>query len=370
MIDQDNIISDIKDDYEVESNIIEIKNRGRKIESFLKVVKCEKTGADIYIVGTNHVSEKSNQDVRVVLDVVKPDRIFLELCADRSPLLTKDVGVLNQMKPKFRWYKFNLIETAIDAASLSYYYTEKLIGTGKRITGEEMRIGYEYARDSKGACKLTLGDRNNMTTFNRMVKALDITTLLKGIGAAIGGFFYLLSKSDQQLVDMAREYNERLDNLEVSKVKEEIILPKKLEYVIKDERDFYMASVLRDLPSGKKIVAIVGKGHVEGIANHINDPVEGFYLRQDLEQYDDSDRKLQHIKFIYPSIIASGYAITSGAAVSSLYFGNKFIRNKSMSRSTIGKLFLGCMVLELGATSLLINKFQSKFDRICSNQQQ
>jgi len=42
---------------------------------------------DIYLLGTAHVSNDSSKDVRLILDSVHPDCIFVELCEARIPLL-------------------------------------------------------------------------------------------------------------------------------------------------------------------------------------------------------------------------------------------------------------------------------------------
>src|SRR6476469_5538295 len=43
-----------------------------------------------YVVGTAHVSQKSVDDVRTVIDTVHPDVVCVELCKARYDALTKD----------------------------------------------------------------------------------------------------------------------------------------------------------------------------------------------------------------------------------------------------------------------------------------
>ncbi|MEP6866192.1 MAG: TraB domain-containing protein, partial [Deltaproteobacteria bacterium] len=47
-------------------------------------------GTTFYVVGTAHVSQKSVDDVRTVIDTVHPDVVCVELCKSRYDALTKD----------------------------------------------------------------------------------------------------------------------------------------------------------------------------------------------------------------------------------------------------------------------------------------
>ena len=43
-----------------------------------------RTGNEVFLVGTAHISRKSAEEVRSVIKSVKPDTVFLELCAARA----------------------------------------------------------------------------------------------------------------------------------------------------------------------------------------------------------------------------------------------------------------------------------------------
>lgn len=55
------------------------------------VVPCGNTDFDVYLLGTNHRALASRQDVTNVLELVKPDIIFVELCRDREEILDSDL---------------------------------------------------------------------------------------------------------------------------------------------------------------------------------------------------------------------------------------------------------------------------------------
>ena len=54
------------------------------------VVPCGNIDFDVYLLGTNHRTQASRQDVQNVLDLIHPDIIFVELCRDREEILDND----------------------------------------------------------------------------------------------------------------------------------------------------------------------------------------------------------------------------------------------------------------------------------------
>lgn len=54
------------------------------------VTTVERDGTTYYLVGTAHVSAKSVEEVRDVIEQVKPDLVAVELCKARYDALTKD----------------------------------------------------------------------------------------------------------------------------------------------------------------------------------------------------------------------------------------------------------------------------------------
>ena len=58
----------------------------------MEVLTCESTSkggaCQVYLVGTVHDSQESCRQVRTIINFLKPLVVFLELCPDRTPLLT------------------------------------------------------------------------------------------------------------------------------------------------------------------------------------------------------------------------------------------------------------------------------------------
>ena len=54
------------------------------------VTKLERGGTTYYIVGTAHVSQRSVDEVKAVIEAVRPEVVCVELCKARYDALTKD----------------------------------------------------------------------------------------------------------------------------------------------------------------------------------------------------------------------------------------------------------------------------------------
>jgi pheromone shutdown protein TraB len=61
------------------------------------VLHNEKNGSKVHLVGTNHTSPHSSDDVRRVARLIKPDAVALELCEQRAPILLTNKPTYQKM---------------------------------------------------------------------------------------------------------------------------------------------------------------------------------------------------------------------------------------------------------------------------------
>ncbi|KAJ6917355.1 traB domain-containing protein-like isoform X1 [Populus alba x Populus x berolinensis] len=115
----------------------------------------------VYLVGTAHVSQASCREVEAVIRHVKPQVVFLELCASRVGLLTiRNLKVPTMKEMIEKWKKTQNAPQIF----LSWFYAtvgEKL-GV---VPGSEFQVAFEEAR--KCEAKVVLGDRPAQITFRR-----------------------------------------------------------------------------------------------------------------------------------------------------------------------------------------------------------
>jgi pheromone shutdown protein TraB len=285
------------------------------------------TTVEIYLLGTAHVSIDSSRDVRLLLEAVQPDIIFLELCDQRIPMLVMDppaptpvnnvttssqtekVGFwqrLRRRSGKSRRQSKKSIEDLNDdsknnnnppsrksmysmaATLLTNMQQDYAQSLGVELGGE-FRVAYQYwnrtcqtynATTEKRRIHLILGDRPLYLTLSRAWESLRFwgkTKLLVGL---------LLSSFQRPDPKELQEWMQSIllddsgDLLSKSVAELAQHFPT-LEEVIIRERDAYMACKLYQtcrhmLEQGKenqtyRIVAIVGAGHVQGICQWLTE---------------------------------------------------------------------------------------------------
>ncbi|KAI8558310.1 hypothetical protein RHMOL_Rhmol04G0081200 [Rhododendron molle] len=247
---------------------------------------CESTAeggiCEVYVIGTAHVSKGSKleitkpqvnlssvqrrsqgskleshelescQDVQAVIRFLQPQVVFLELCLSRKALLFPQnlkADVMNSALPLFDMYEV--------ASKLEVF------------PGSEFRVAYEEALHYGG-----------------MVKFGDRPVQLK----------------EMDDIDMMT-----LENQEMSKQ-----FPTLMETLV-HERDQYMSATLLEVAREyRSVVAVVGKGHLQGIKKYWKQPVE-------LE-------RLLHVDMCSrtPVFSAVKLLVTVGVAVAGIYISKKY----------------------------------------------
>jgi len=209
------------------------------------------TGADVYIVGTAHVSRASVNEVIEVIRFVRPNMVFLELCRSRLPLLV--APEVPNTPISLSQALNNATKIGIFPALLSYFYSG--IKDKLNITpGAEFKAAFEEAKKLQAA--VVLGDRPVEITLKRTWANLSFYEKLK--------FVYTLLKESR--LDIKEE--------DIESLKDTDLITKALNDLSKEfpgisrplifERDEYLTMMLQNCKA-PIVVAVVGLGHVEGI---------------------------------------------------------------------------------------------------------
>ena len=213
---------------------------------------------DIFLIGTAHVSKNSAETVKNFIEKEKPDSVCVELCSSRFQSITnpdkwKDMDIISIIKQKKSLLLLvNLILSA---------FQKRLARQLGINPGQEMIQAIQSAKENN--IKLILADRDIQITFTRIWKKLSLFGKLR--------LFFMLVLSIFAKEDISEE--------EIEKLKSEDILTAalqdlatsfpRLKSTLIDERDQFLAEKIKTSP-GKKIVAVVGAGHVPGIKQEIN----------------------------------------------------------------------------------------------------
>jgi pheromone shutdown-related protein TraB len=216
-------------------------------------------GKTIILVGTAHVSQESIDLVRRVIEAEKPDAVCVELDARRyAALADRHKFAALDIKEIIKKKQLSTLLINLMLAS----YQKKLGNQLGVLPGMELMEAAKLAKE-KGV-PVNLSDRDVRVTLRRAWYATSF--FKKG---------YLLASLFASLFDKTEITEEKLAELKKKDVISELMqelgaMMPELKRVIIDERDIYLAEKIKEA-AGRKIVAVVGAGHVEGITRAIGE---------------------------------------------------------------------------------------------------
>lgn len=212
---------------------------------------------DIFLIGTAHISRASAETVKNFIIEEKPDSVCVELCQSRYQSITD---------PE-KWKNMDIITIIKQKKALLLLVNLILSAFQKRLArqlglnpGQEMIEAIKAAQENN--INLVLADRDIQITFARIWKKLGFFGKFRLL------FMLLLSIFSQE--DISEEEIERLKSEDVltAALNDLAVSFPRLKSSLIDERDQYLAEKIKSAP-GKKIVAVVGAGHIPGIKTEI-----------------------------------------------------------------------------------------------------
>jgi pheromone shutdown-related protein TraB len=222
------------------------------------VVQVTRDRVEYTLLGTAHVSRRSVETVRRMLDEGDFDAVAVELCSSRHRAMTDTAA----------WEELDLFRVLREGKA-GMMMAGLALGAYQRRIGEQM--GVEPGAEMKAAVEaadarelpLLLVDRELGVTLKRTAGRLS---WWQRYAFGVGVFLSLLSK-------------EEIGEEEIERLKEGDVLAATFQELAEDspalfesliaERDRYMAARLReenrDHP-GRKVLVVVGAGHLSGLA--------------------------------------------------------------------------------------------------------
>ena len=219
-------------------------------------------GREIILIGTAHISQASKELVRETIEAEKPDTICIEL----------DEGRLKSIRDPERWKKTDLREV-IKKKQLATLIANLVLGSYQKRMGDQTGVkpGSELKEAADIATEkdipIVLADRDIKITLKRTWACTPWYRKLSLLGGLFGSIFDKTEISEEELAKIKEQ--DALNSMmqEFGQTFPEV------KQVLIDERDQYLASKIRNA-EGKKIVAVVGAGHVKGIASIISENKE------------------------------------------------------------------------------------------------
>ena len=281
-----------------------------------------KSPIEFTLIGTAHVSRESINEVSGIIREEKPDLICVEL----------DEGRYTSITQKENWEKLNMLKVFRDGKGFLLMANLVLSGFQHRMgaelgvkPGEEMKIALDIA--SELGIPYALCDREVQITLRRAWSSCGLWNKCKLLASLISSALTTEKLSAEEIEDLKN--HSELDGMmnELAKY-----LPS-VKHTLIDERDKYLAAkiwsstrdrVLRtpapqeqvpqeQVPEkpAKKIIAVVGAGHMQGIKNHMEKIAAGKENddTSDLNVIPPKGTMAKMARWIIPAIIISLFAI-------------------------------------------------------------
>ncbi|MHC1636233.1 MAG: TraB/GumN family protein [Candidatus Methanospirareceae archaeon] len=223
---------------------------------------------NLILVGTGHILEKSIREVERVIEREKPDIVAVELCESRYRALKGDIGEIS-------------IREALSSENVFLLLIHWLLAYVQRKMGAELGVepGAEMLAAIKKAeeegCEVVLIDRDIGVTMRRFwekMKFFEKIKMLFSLFFAIANISIGWRKGKGEKIDIERITD---DDVVSELLKELREFSPSAATVLLDERDAYIAARLHDMMEKfpeKKIVVVVGAGHISGIKKYLEHP--------------------------------------------------------------------------------------------------
>ena len=207
----------------------------------------------ILLVGTAHISQSSVDEVNKVIEQEQPDTVCVELCESRH----------QAMVDKDQWKNTDIFKVVREGKSFLLLPNLIMTAFQKRLgsqlgvqPGAEMLAAIQASERINA--ELQLVDRDVKITLQRTWRGMPFWGRMKVFSQLLASLFI----------------REEISKEEIEKLKESDALSEAMQMladqspdmkrILIDERDQFMAEKIRQVP-GKRIVAVVGAGHVKGL---------------------------------------------------------------------------------------------------------
>ncbi len=251
---------------------------------------------EVILVGTAHISQKSVEVVRAIIQKENPDTVCVELDDER----------FKAVREQPNWEDLDLRQIIRNkqllflVARLALSSFQKRMGSYTGVKpGAEMIAAIEEAE--KLNANLVLCDRNIRTTLLRAWRKTPFWRRSLVAASMALGVFERTEVNEDELEKLREEHN-------LTGMLEEMgdAMPE-VKTVLVDERDTYMADQIRRA-DGKKVVVIIGAAHKPGIMRKMDTAWTPEQIKE-IETIPDKSIFSKAIPWVLPLIVGALFAV-------------------------------------------------------------
>lgn len=224
----------------------------------------------LHLIGTSHIAQQSIKEIRKYIEEEQPDLVAVELDVQRAAALLQE----NEKGEKRAVSLKQILHFGLKGylfAKIGQYLQQKLGKIVGVVPGAEMKTALELAQKHK--IQIAFIDQPLQVTLQRFSRSLTWKEKGRFVMDLLSGLFFPrrqlkklgLGKIDLGKWDLKKVPDEKMIALLIQELKQRY---PSVYRVLVEERNKYMVRqlvhLLRKHP-GKKILAVVGAGHKEGM---------------------------------------------------------------------------------------------------------
>jgi pheromone shutdown-related protein TraB len=219
---------------------------------------------EIVLLGTAHVLTESVNEVKQWIEEWKPDTIYVELCESRYQALSSSD----------RWKNLDIVKVIRSGQGFLMLSSLLLSSLQKKMgiqlegeVGEEMLSAIRLAQQNN--IRWILADRDINITLKRTWALSSFRDKMRIIEILLESLFENEEVSEEEVKSLLGE-----GNLYTTMMNELARMLPAVKRVLIDERNLFMANNIRK-EGGKRILVVIGRGHIEGVAEALSQPSTG-----------------------------------------------------------------------------------------------
>lgn len=259
-------------------------------------------GDNIRLLGTAHVASASVAAVKEQVELFKPDVIAVELCESRHSALLSER----------RLDREGLLKVIKEGKAPMVLLQSMLASEQRRLgmdegeqPGAEMLAAVNVAKEQE--LDVELVDRDIQTTLRRAWREMRFIEKIKIV--------FSLASDDDEEDEEEIDLNEMLSNSDLltSMMEDLREFSPGAGKVLIDERDQFIASKIQSIGREKKVLAVLGAGHLSGVEDIIKNQKETKPISE-LNKLPEKRLRSTILKWMFPVLIFSlfGYFAYTG----------------------------------------------------------
>ena len=249
-----------------------------QVSSTVSLLRSDDTDNEIYLIGTAHVSQSSADEVSQLIDMVKPQTVFIELDPARATRLIQENQ--DSMDEQFSFLKHMPLvmgaaggqQEQIGEYIRRFYQMLKRYGF---VPGIDMLSAIQSGERVKA--RLVYGDRDGNDTLRELGATFSFSNLMRGMMTPVPNSLQkMFSKSfamagNGSQNNMAETISNRVEEMKNREYAHEITDWMQRAFpdthnVLLRKRDVHMSQQLHcQCSRDRKVVAVVGLAHMDGI---------------------------------------------------------------------------------------------------------